>query len=145
MCVYVHNELSSQELFFPQSPSPPPPSPLLFHLSLSHSFTPVLGCILPQCLSWCTSWTRLHSPSHSVSLCCRGHDPCPLPHSSFQTGHKGAPYGAGQQNCDTCTCPFSLTVLHTHHLQYSPGWLPVFHGSLKIFPSLSSCINNHVI
>ena len=23
----------------------------------------------------------------------------------------------------------------------NPGWLPVFHGSLKIFPNLSSCIN----
>ena len=23
--------------------------------------------------------------------------------------------------------------------QFNPGWLPVFHSSLKIFPSLSSC------
>ena len=27
------------------------------------------------------------------------------------------------------------TCIHVH-----PGWLPIFHGSLEIFPSLSSCI-----
>ena len=52
----------------------------------------------------------------------------------------------------SCTCKAGCLLVAMHSSggraltakvrdpQFNPGWLPVFHSSLKIFPSLSSCI-----
>ena len=45
----------------------------------------------------------------------------------------------------TCTCSGGRALTaKIRGPRFNPGWLPVFHGSLKIFPSLSSCIYIHV-